>query len=283
MSRKETIGRKRNFLCWIAALFAVSACATPSDATPTAESNAVNANGKKLGKLEPGTYVPRSLVFTSDGLHAVWLNRSNDQFQLLLDGTPAPPFDGIYRPPVVLSPDGRRMAYLVENKTDHYLSVVSDGKAGPGFDLILSGTPLFSSDGRHIAYAGAVRKKYRVFLDGAPSEEYELVGHLRFSPDGRHFAYAAQKDQKRFMVVDGAPGPSFDDVYPSGFSPDSRHLVYYATRGEKHRIMVDDHPGPEYDTIGPVRFNPVRGAEPPSITYIGLLGNDLIEVTQALP
>jgi hypothetical protein len=256
-----------------------------SGGSQTEESKEVKADGKTLktlGTIDPETYVSKSLVFSPDGRHAIWLNRLNDRLQILLNGTPGPSFDGIFRPPVVLSPDGRRMFFLLENKMDHHLSVVTDGTVGPEFDTILSGTPLFSSDSRHIAYAGTLQEKYQVFLDGTPSAKYELVGHLTFSPDSRRFAYAAQKDKKRFMVADGVAGPSFDDVFPAGFSPDSRHLVYYATQGKKHRIMVGNHPGPEYDTIGPVRFNPVHGAEPPSIGYIGLLGNELIEVTQPL-
>jgi hypothetical protein len=283
MSRKENIERKENFLYWILVLFVISWGAMPLSGVQAVESKEVKANGKKLGTLDPETFVSKSLVFTSDGRHAIWLNRSNDRYQLLVDGAPGPFFDGTYRPPIVLSSDGRRAAYVVENKKDRRLFVVHDGTIGPTFDIILRGTLLFSSDSRHIAYAAALKEKFQVILDGAPSPEYELVGHLTFSPDSRRFAYAAQKDKRRFVVVDGIRGPSFDDVYPAGFSPDSRHLVYYATQGKKQRIMVDDHPGSEYDAIGPVRFNPAQGAEPPSIGYIALLGNELIEVAQPLP
>jgi len=283
MPNNENIGRKGNFLYWILAVFVVLAGAMALGAALAEESKEVRPNGKKVGTLDPETFVPKSLAFTSDGRHALWQIRSKDQFQLLVDGTPGPLFDGTYQPPVVVSPDGRRAAYVLENKKDRRFSVVSDGTIGPVFDKILPGMLIFSSDSRHIAYAGAVQGKYRVLLDGAPSPDYELVGHLFFSPDGKRFLYAAQKDKKRFVVVDGAPGPSFDDVYPAGFSPDSRHIVYYATQGKKQRIMVDDHPGAEYNAIGPVRFNPAQGSEPPSVGYIALLGNDLIEVTQPLP
>jgi hypothetical protein len=252
-------------------------------AKPSKEDVEKGANGRKLATLDPKTLVPKSLVLSSDGRHAIWLIRSNDRYQLLLDGTPGPLFDGTFRPPAVLSSDGRHVAYLVEHKKDKSLSVMSDKTVGPPFDRILPGTPLFSPDSRHIAYAGARQGKYLVVLDGVPSPDYELVGHLTFSPDGQRFAYAAQKDKRRFVVIDGVLGPSFDDVFPAGFSPDSRHFVYYATQGKKQRIMVDNLPGPEYNAIGPVRFNPVQGAKPPSIGYIALLGHDLIEVTQPLP
>lgn len=283
MSCKVGIGRNGKLLYWILAVFVVSAVAVASVAVQAEESREVKANGKKLGRLDPETFVPKSLVFTSDGRHAIWLVRSKDQYHLLVDGTPGPLFDGTYRPPVVLSPDGRRAAYVLENKKDHRLSMVSDGTIGPVFDKILPGSPVFSSDSHHIAYAAVLQEKYQVWLDGKPSPDYELVGHLSFSPDGKRFVYAAQKDKKRFVVVDGVSGPAFDDVYPTGFSPDGRHIVYYATQGKKQRIMVDDHPGSEYDTIGPIRFNPAQGAEPPSVNYIGLLGNELVEATQPLP
>jgi hypothetical protein len=241
------------------------------------------ANAKKLATIDPATFVPKSLVFSSDGRHAIWLTRSNDHYQLVLDGIPGPKFDGTYQPPVVLSPDGRHAAYLVKNKDGNHQTVITDGTIGPPFDHMLRGTPLFSPDSRHVAYAGVRQGAYQVVLDGKPSPDYELVGHLNFSPDGQRFAYAAQHEKRRFVVVDGIPGPLFDDVFPAGFSPDSRHLIYYATQGKKQRMMVDDHPGTEYDSIGPVRFNPAEGAKPPSISYIALLGHDLIAVTQPLP
>jgi hypothetical protein len=283
MTDNENIGRKVNFLYWILALFVMAAIATASGAARAEESKEGKANGKKLGTLDPETFVPKSLVYSSDGRHAIWLIRTKDQYQVLVDGTPGPLFDGTYRPPVFLSPDGRHAAYVVEKQKDRRQSVISDQTVGPAFESILRGTPIFSPDSRHIAYAGVNQEKHQVLLDGKPGPEYELVGHLSFSPDSKRFVYAAQKDKRRFVVVDGVPGPPYDDVYPTGFSPDSRHVVYYATQGKKQRIIVDDHPGPEYDGIGPLHFNPAQGAEPPSVGYIGLLGKDLIEVTQPLP
>ncbi|HTN43667.1 MAG TPA: hypothetical protein VMN77_07710 [Nitrospiria bacterium] len=283
MTDNEKIGRQLNFHFWILVLFVLSAIATASGAARAEESREVKADEKKLGTLDPATFVPKSLVYSSDGRHAIWLIRSQDQYQVLVDGTPGPLFDGTFRPPVFLSPDGRHAAYVVENQKDRRLSVISDQTVGPAFESILRGTPVFSPDSRHIAYAGENQEKHRVLLDGKPGPEYELVGHLSFSPDSRRFVYAAQKDKRRFVVVDGVPGPPYDDVYPTGFSPDSRHVVYYATQGKKQRIIVDDHPGPEYDGIGPLHFNPAQGTLPPSLGYIGLLGKDLIEVTQPLP
>lgn len=283
MSYGHDIGWKENFLYGFLAVFMVSACAMPPGTAFAEKSKEVQASGKKMGTLNPGTFVPKSLFFTSDGKHAIWLVQSKGRYQVLVDGTPGPLFDGTYRPPVVVSPDGRRAAYVVEDKKSHRLSMVSDGTIGPGYDKILPGSPIFSSDSRHVAYAAARQDRYQVILDGKPSPDYELVGHLSFSPDGKRFVYAAQKNKKRFVVVDGVHGPSFDDVYPAGFSPDSRHIVYYATQDKKQRIIVDDHPGSEYDGIGPIRFVPARGDEPPSVAYIGVRGNDLIEVTQPLP
>jgi hypothetical protein len=282
MSSIANLKRIGQFLSWTIALVVISWSVMLSGVVRAEKPQEVNANGKKLATLDSKAVVPKSLVFSSDGRHAIWVIRSNDQNQVVVDGTPGPKFDGTYRPPVILSPDGRHMAYLVENKKDGHLFVISDGTIGPTFDQILRGTPLFSLDSRHMAYAGARQGKYRVVLDGKPSPDYELVGHLTFSPDSQRFAYAAQINKRRFVVVGDVRGPSFDDVFPVGFSPDSRHLVYYATQGKKQRVVVDDHPGSEYDGIGPVRFEPGHGAEPPSIGYIALLGNELIEVTQPL-
>ncbi|MBI3804531.1 MAG: PD40 domain-containing protein [Nitrospirae bacterium] len=237
---------------------------------------------KKLATLDPALSLPRSLFFSPDGRHAVWVNRAGEQVQVVVDGVAGPPFDSIGRGPVTLSPDGRRVAYVVENKTNQHLSVVVDGKAGPEYEKILSGTPLFSPDGRHVAYAAVREGKYYVILDAAVGPDYELVGHLTFSPDGGRFAYAAQKDKKRFIVADGVPGAPFEDVFIAGFSPDGRHLVYYATEEKQRRVIIDDQPGPLFEAVGPVQFYPAAGKGASFLSYVGLRGSELIQLTQPL-
>lgn len=236
---------------------------------------------KRVAAVDPAVAVP-PLFFSPDGQHAVWINRTGGQFQVVLDGVAGPPFDNIAKGPVVLSPDGRRLAYLVENKESGHLSVVVDGTAGPEYEKILSGTPMFSPDGRRIAYGAVLQEKYRVILDGVAGPDYELIGHLTFSGDSRRFAYAAQKEGKRFIVLDEVPGPPFEDVFISGFSPDHRHLVYYSTEKKKKRVLVDGRPGSEFDTIGPVRFHFERKNGPGRISYLGLRGEEIIQVTQEL-
>jgi Tol biopolymer transport system component len=277
------IGRRKWILGWTAVLVMIAGWAVLSGMERTEPPAAGNMNGKKLATLDPATYIAKSLVFSTDGRHAVWLRRTKDgRTQLLLDGTPGPAFDGAFEPPVVLSTDGRHVAYRVDDKKGARQFVINDGTVGPPFDHLL-GMPVFSPDDRHLAYAGERKGTYQVVFDGKPSPDYELVGHLKFSPDSKKFAYAAQKDKRRFVIVDGVRGPSFDDVYPTGFSPDSRHLLYYATQGHKQRLVVDNRAGAEYDAIGPVRFDPLKGGKTPSIGYVALLGHDLIEVAQPLP
>jgi len=277
------IRRRGRYLSWTTALVVMACWAILSGMERTEPPAAGNVNGKKLATLDPATYVPKSLVFSSDGRHAIWLRRADGgRTQLLLDGTPGPVFDGAYQPPAVLSEDGRHVAYRVDDKKGARQFVINDGTIGPPFDHLL-GMPIFSPDGRHFAYAGERKGAYQVVFDGKPSPDYELVGHLSFSPDSKRFVYAAQKDKRRFVIVDGARGPSFDDVYPAGFSPDSRHLIYYATQNYKQRLMVDGRPGAEYDAIGPVRYDPLQGGKTLSIDYVALLGHDLFEVTQPMP
>lgn len=199
----------------------------------------------RLATVDFASTLPRSLFFSPDGRHAVWVARAGEQFQIVLDGAAGPLFDSIGRGPVVLSPDGRRLAYLAENKTNKQLSVVADGAPGPEYEKILAGTPIFS-------------------------------------PDSRRFAYAAQKEKKRFIMLDGAPGPPFDDVLVAGFSPDSRHLVYYATEEKNKRVVIDDQTGPSFDAIGPVYFSPASEKRPASVGYVGLRGSELIQVSRPL-
>ncbi|TAJ97801.1 MAG: hypothetical protein EPO39_19145 [Candidatus Manganitrophaceae bacterium] len=239
-------------------------------------------NEKKIATLDLETVVPRSLFFSPDGRHAIWVSKAGEQFRVVLDGVAGPPVDSLAKGPVVLSPDGRRIVYLIENKTNRRLSVVIDGTPGPEYEKILSGTPIFSPNGRRIAYGALLQEKYQVVLDGMAGPDYELVGHLTFSADSRHFAYAAQKEKKRFIVLDGVAGPPFEDVFISGFSPDSRHLVYYANQEKKQRVVVDQQPGQEFDSIGPIQFLYEKKDGPGQISYVGLRGEEVIQITQAL-
>lgn len=237
---------------------------------------------KKIATLDLESVLPRSLFFSPDGQHAVWMSKAGEQFRVVLDGMPGPPFDRIAKGPVVLSPDARRVAYIIENKTNQHLSVVIDGTPGPEYEKILSGTPIFSPNGGRIAYGAQLQEKYYVVLDGIPGPDYELVGHLTFSADSRHFAYAAQKEKKRFIVLDGVAGPAFEDVFIVGFSPDSRHLVYYSNQEKKQRVVIDHQKGAEFDSIGPIQFYAKKKNDPGWISYVGLRGPELIQVSQAL-
>lgn len=277
------INKKRNRRGWMILVVWVVWFLTGCAGLPSkgAAEEKARLEEKRVAAVDPTLVVP-PLFFSPDGEHAVWVNRTGEQFQVVLDGAAGPLFDHIGKGPVVLSPDGRRLAYLVENNESRHLSVVVDGARGPEYEKILSGTPIFSPDSRRVAYGAVLQEKYRVVLDGVAGPDYELIGHLTFSDDSRRFAHAAQKEGKRFIVLDGVPGSPFEDVFIAGFSPDHRHLVYYATEEKKRKVVVDGRPGPEFDTIGPVRFHFEKKDGPGRISYLGLRGQEIIQVSQTL-
>jgi|SRR5579884_461065 len=278
---KKGIDRIRGILLMLLVL-TFSGCGHLHDHEKAAGKDQPKITEKKIATVDLNRAIPRSLFFSPDGRHAVWVDRVGEQFRVVLDGIAGPPFDLIAKGPVTLSPDGQRLAYVIESKENHHFSVVIDGTPGPEYEKILSGTPVFSPNGRRIAYGAERQGKYQVILDGIAGPDYELVGHLTFSADSLHFAYAAQKEKKRFIVLDGLAGPAFDDVFIAGFSPNGRHLVYYANEEKKQKVIVDNEPGPEFDSIGPIQFSYEKSSGPGQIAYVGLRGEEVIQVTQKL-
>ncbi len=123
--------------------------------TPDGRHVAYIVIGKKTVKVvEDGKPGPdydnvgaKTLVFSPDGNHLAYGAKKGEMFSLVLDGQPGPEFKWAFAPR--FSPDGKRLAYIVE---DGKQRVVVDGKAGPEYDGIVDGTPIFSPDSRHVAY-----------------------------------------------------------------------------------------------------------------------------------
>jgi hypothetical protein len=61
MSRKKKIERRRNWLYWILALFVLSGEAIQTGSTLAEESKEIKLNGKKIGTLDPETFVFNSI------------------------------------------------------------------------------------------------------------------------------------------------------------------------------------------------------------------------------
>ncbi len=98
------LGKKRRLRSMVLLSTLLFGCATSMAQKKGTGGAAVTE--EMLGALDLETYVGGSLIFSADGRHAIWLNRSDGQYQFILDGKAVSRFDGTYRR-AVLSPDGR--------------------------------------------------------------------------------------------------------------------------------------------------------------------------------
>ena len=78
------------------------------------------------------------------------------------------PFPPEVRDSAVVSPDGRRIAYV--KKTGGRERFVVDGQAETPYDRVASAT--FSPDSQWFAYAAAVGDKWRVVVNSRPHDPY---------------------------------------------------------------------------------------------------------------
>jgi Tol biopolymer transport system component len=183
----------------------------------------------------------------------------------------------------VLSPDGRRMAHVVNVGKGQ--AVVVDGKQEKEYDAILRVPPLspddrkeysllFSPDGRRVAYAAKVGRKWVVVVDGKEGKAYDEIGGRSivirpagdgqvafgpiFSPDSRRVAYEARVGSKWTVVADDGEGKSYDGIgeWSLVFSPDSRRVSYAAMVGGKQFAVVDGNEDTLYDHVGAPTFSP---------------------------
>jgi hypothetical protein len=152
-------------------------------------------------------------------------------------------FDSSELAPLVLSPDGTKVAYM-QYKGGGRKSVIVNGKKGLDYDD-LHGI-CFSGD-NHLYYTATmlngggqgsgptsfiVRDEQEFGPYPATPNGGTMPYAIAFSPDGKHAAYRAGDGKNVFIVRDGKKSADFNMLLgPLVFSPDSQHLAFLATRG----------------------------------------------------
>ncbi len=144
------------------------------------------------------------------------------------------PFPPEVRDSALLSPDGRRIAYVKKSGGKELLVV--DGQEQPAFDRVASAT--FSPDSKWFAYAAAVGDTWRVMVGTRQRSPYPRIGPPVFSPDSRRLACVVQlPDGRRTVVVNNKPGKPYDQILEGGirFSPNGQRFAYGARVGAMAR------------------------------------------------
>ncbi|MFH1009684.1 MAG: hypothetical protein V1784_00440, partial [bacterium] len=138
---------------------------------------------------------------------------------------------GIIEKSVVVSPDGRRVAYVARRRDKQV--VVVDGQEGKEYDKIGILSLEFSPDGKRVAYRALRGDKQLVVVDGQEGKEYNEIGEGDpiFSSDATYLDSVLDKFQQRTPI----------------FSPDGKRFAYRAQRGYMHLVVVDGQEGKEYD------------------------------------
>lgn len=187
------------------------------------------------------------LTLAPDGRVAiVAANAGTKRFQVV-DGKKHEPYYNVWE--AVFSPDGKRMAYVVQPSQDEAI-VICDGQQGPKFKSI--NPPVFSRDGRVLAYAATSGTRRVMVVDGKSSEEFDDVSYRpSLSADGKVVAYTATLNKKGFLVVGDRKGKEYEKVESVVVSPDGKTVVCKVKAGAKWSVLLDDQQGPEFDTLAP--------------------------------
>jgi len=232
--------------------FIAQSSAKESAAPPQADTKITAAEAEKT----PGKLVERrirdlgvevkvpdhalSFQRTANGEGWAYILETKDKRQVVHNGREGPAYRLIQT--LVLSGDGRRVAYTVEVKGPPWeYFVVSDGVEGRKYAYVTDLT--FSPDGRHLAYIALRGESWVIVRDGvevetgvvrAPREwgrHPEIVDNPNdprlwgFSPDGQHLLWVIRRDRSARAVIDGIPGPPHELLWRREVLKDAVHFV----------------------------------------------------------
>ncbi len=137
---------------------------------------------------------------------------------------------------IVLSPDGKRFAFAVnEGKWDKGCVVV-DGKKGEEFNAVENF--LWSPDGKRLAHAALKRANFEnvrrfAVVDGRAVGEFDEVRDLAFSRGGERFACVGVYRRKVVVLLGGRPIAGLDWVDTIRFG--GKTLRIGGRKGGEHR------------------------------------------------
>ncbi|NLF30778.1 MAG: hypothetical protein GX591_07820 [Planctomycetes bacterium] len=217
------------------------------------------------------------LVFGESGNHFAFVGSRGGCEHAVIDGSVGPGYASVTN--IVLSPDGKRYAYLARTPREDWsaeksvfgdertgafrTSVVVDGRVLPEVDALFMGGgltpwPEFSQDGRRWALIASCGEKQYVLVDGRADPAFDRIRSysLTFSPDGRHYAYVAQHGESAMVVTDGVASSPHTDIFELTWSPATGELAYVARDDDGWRVVVAGRAGPRFDHCWGLTFSP---------------------------
>jgi Tol biopolymer transport system component len=161
------------------------------------------------------------------------------------------PFPKEVHDSAVVSPDGRRIAYIQSQGGQQ--TAVFDGKPEKGYERVAELT--FSPNSKWQAFAAQTGGQWRIVINGREQPAYARVGPPQFSPNSRRMAYTAllpDGEQATVVEANQPPGKGYERIFEGRlvFSPDSARLVFGARRDNKWYVVVDGQELGPYEFLG---------------------------------
>jgi dipeptidyl aminopeptidase/acylaminoacyl peptidase len=185
--------------------------------------------GKKRGpafsRTEKHSFSPRGALayvgHTSDG-----------EAHLMVDGSRIARTGGISS--LTWSPDGNRLAYVVQGRGLYDQVLVVNGKKLASSERI--DKIRFDAKGRRLAYVVAAEGGFRVVVDGKLGPLFPSFPHyLRFSGDSKKLIYVTSHR----LAIDHQPGPAYDDLFEPLLSRNAKTVAFVARRGKDWMAVVN--------------------------------------------
>ena len=199
--------------------------------------NSIWINGTRMSPEGSNAY-PGKPLFSPDGSKVAYLVEVGKKWSVWINDKRVSPEFEMIEGDLIFSPDGSSVAYTVRH--DKKPSIWIDGKRQ--FDDAIG--PVFSPNGSKIAYRKVEGGAWSVYINKEKvSPQFSFASNLAFSPDGSKVAYSAggDKENRYVYINDKKMSPEFSGSFVSVgdfvFSPDGSSVAYRVSYLGKHESI----------------------------------------------